>query len=761
MLGLIRRYTRWLHTGWPAGAVEKLPHVREDGSTNVPGIYVVGDLTGIPLLKFSLDSGARAVRTLAQGLRPRGAPTKGPKSKEKVHDLVIIGAGVSGMSAALEARRRDLDFVLLEATEPFSTIVNFPRKKPIYTYPTEMRPYGELQVSATEKETLLEELRAQTVQQGIAPRLAHCSAVRRERGLLRVILSEQQDLLAHRVIVAIGRSGNFRRLDVPGEENEKVSNRLHDPRDFNGSRVLVVGGGDSALETAVALDEARAEVTLSYRRKLFSRPKPENVQSLEQSGVDVVLGSTVERIDHQSVRLRDEDGVRELPNDVVFTMLGREAPLDFFRRSGLHVQGDWGSTKWFGLATILALAVFVYHWKTSAGIPVYDWFEKREWFPFNLGIPADPSTLVGTIRLSVLSPSFYYSLAYSLAVVIFGIARVRRRRTPYVRVQTWTLMLIQVLPLFLLPYVLLPWAGHNGWFDHGVGRAFADALFPITEWDQQGREYWRSVGLILAWPLMVWNAFTHEPLIWWLVIGFAQTFVLIPLLIRFWGKGAYCGWICSCGALAETVGDTHRHKMPHGPGFNRLNMLGQGVLGAAFLLLILRVAAWIATDGSWLDRFATAAYMGGHLGKSADWGQLSSPWNFLNYNWAVDVTMAGILGVGLYFHFSGRMWCRFGCPLAALMHIYTRFSRFRILSDKQKCISCNACTSVCHQGIDVMSFANRGEPMADVQCVRCSACVLSCPTGVLQFGQIDPRSGRVLRRDHLPASPVLMREKRA
>ena len=106
------------------------------------------------------------------------------------------------------------------------------------------------------------------------------------------------------------------------------------------------------------------------------------------------------------------------------------------------------------------------------------------------------------------------------------------------------------------------------------------------------------------------------------------------------------------------------------------------------------------------------------------------------------------------------MWCRFACPLAALMHVYARFSRFRILADKKKCISCNVCTSVCHQGIDVMNFANKGLPMQDPECVRCSACVQSCPTGVLWFGQVERRSGRELKRDPawLAASQVRRRE---
>jgi ferredoxin len=433
-------------------------------------------------------------------------------------------------------------------------------------------------------------------------------------------------------------------------------------------------------------------------------------------------------------------------------------------------------------------------------------------------------------------PSFWYTLAYSAVIAVFGVRRIRRRRTPYVKLQTLTLTAIQVLPLFLLPSVLLPLAGGWGafgeryrvigldraevdawsevlkkestegelasrlrsrallpavpasWPDLTVERSWADRvilrsqtggeaivrvgdarihlrddnagsswladeLFPASEWDPHGREYWRASGFILAWPLFLWNAFTDEPLALWLVIGILQTFVLIPAMIYFWGKGAYCGWICSCGGLAETLGDTHRHKMPHGPRWNRLNLVGQGILAVAFLLLALRIAGWMLPREGWVS----GAYLGILYGKTASWASLPFPLSHWNYKWFVDLFLAGILGTGLYFHFSGRVWCRFACPLAALMHIYARFSRFRILADKKKCISCNLCTSVCHQGIDIMNFANKGLAMEDPECVRCSACVQTCPTGVLTFGQVD-REGRVIATDKIAASPVRIRE---
>ncbi len=783
-MNLIARYTRWLHTRWPAGHVEKLPRAQEDGSTNVPGLYVVGDLRGVPLLKFSAHTGASAVRAIA--LDPRFRAERERRSDDGVLDLVIAGGGVAGMSAALEARKQGLAFRIFEASEAFSTIVNFPRAKPIFTYPKEMKPASELVISAEVKEPLVDELRAQTIARGVAPEIARVERVRRTGGILEVVVQDGEIVQARRVIVALGRSGGFRKLGVPGENLEKVTNRLHDPKDFAGQRALVVGGGDSAIETAIALTLGGADVTLSYRKSELARPKPENVEMLRRlegdpqaedvsieepsservstsvgpfmpaagprGKVRTLLASQVVEIRAKEARVRLADGrVESIPNDAVFAMIGRDAPLDFFRRSGVAIAGEWTAASKLGLALFLAFCVFMYHWK--AGGKLTSWFQERGLFPFMFGTTSDPASIAGTLAISLGTPGFWYSLVYCLCILVFGIRRMRSKPTPYIRRQTWTLIAIQLVPLFLLPYVLLPWAGHNGAFEAGIGRTLGDQLFPTTEWDPQGREYWRAFGFVLAWPLFLWNVFTERPMALWLGIGVLQTFVLIPLAIRRWGKGVYCGWICSCGALAETLGDDQRTKMPHGPRWNRLNMTGQVVLALALVLLGLRVWTWIRPG----DVAALALLKGALEGKALSGATLSFPLSFVNYKWIVDLFLAGILGVGLYFHFSGRVWCRFACPLAALMHVYARFSSFAIVSEKKKCISCNVCTSVCHQGIDVMNFANKGVPMQDPQCVRCSACVQSCPTGVLQFGRVGT-GGHVRALDRVPASPVRMRE---
>lgn len=730
----LRRYAHWLHEQWPAGQVEPLPDADAEGRTAVPGLYLAGDLTGVPLLKFALHSGAKSVQLALQ--------ERGRSANPAHYDLVILGAGPAGLAAALAAQQQGLRFLLLEAARPLQTLEDFPPAKPIYAYPEQLQPVGPLQLDATchTKEGLLQHLQKQIAAAGLQPQIVRVSHLSSEGQALAVWpqqsgpLTAQAQPICHArsVIVAIGRTGEYRSLDVPGEQLPLVFRRLHDPALFASQPVVVVGGGDAALEAAIALAEVGAAVTLLVRSAELVRPKAELLARWRyllqtKPTCRLLLGETVQEIRAEGLVVTRSQA--QLPAAAVFVLIGRQAPLSFFRRSGVPIRGDRGPLGWLSMVGFLCFALWLYHWKASYAIPLGGKLpgflnpQPAAWLQA-LGLSAlslSPTNPLAILISRAAQPGFWYTLAYSLVIVLFGIARIRRRRTSYVFWQTCTLMLVQVGPLFLLPELLLPWLDATGFFANTeIGRWLEALFFP-------GKSWWRAYGFVLAWPLMVWNWFTAEPLWGWLVLGVLQTFVLLPLLVWRFGKGAYCGWICSCGALAETLGDRHRHKMPHGPTANRWNLLGQGILAWAMVLLLLRVAGW------WLGPQSWPAHWASYLHTQAAGGLLS-------YNWVVDLMLAGVAGYGLYFWFSGRMWCRFACPLAALMHIYARFSRFAILAEKSKCISCNACTSICHQGIDVMAFAVRGLPMQDPQCVRCSACLQACPTQVLSFG-LHPAPG--------------------
>lgn len=782
MIGFIGRYYHWLHGKWPAGTVEKLPVVGEGGITNVSGVRIVGDLSGVPLLKFSSETGAKAVQGI---LAESNFPAERSSKAEDVYDVVIVGAGVSGISAAMEAKKAGLRYLLVEASQIFSTVANFPKAKPIFTYPTEMTPSGGIQYGERSgvKESLLEDMQRQVSESGVEITTGRIEKIEKSGGVFQLVNANSKDgqfWKALRVIVGIGRSGNFRKLGVPGEDMDKVMNRLHDPKDYAGKDVMVVGGGDSAAEAAIALAACGAKVTLSYRKPELNRPKPENVEKVLELAKDpcaevavdkpsservttaassemregapgclnLELGTAPTRITGSAVFIKAKDGAeKEIQNDAVFAMIGREAPLGFFRKSKVSITGDWSMKAVIGLVLFMAVMTFLYHlkaYKTFLGIENTNWwqtFASKGWFPFNIPVFGAEGGVLHTILKSASSdPGFTFAFLYTSIIVVFGLKRIKRRKTPYVRRQTFTLMAFQVVPLFLLPYIVFPFLYHNGVFTNGGLGEWFGMTFLSNGQGGDPNQFWRAFGFILAWPLFIYNIFTEAPIWGWIVLGFIQTFVIIPLIVRRWGKGAYCGWICSCGAMAETLGDTHRHKMPHGPIANKLNMIGQGVLAIAFILLALRIVGWV-TPWDGFDKAVT-----GFIDKN----------ELLSYKVLIDLWLAGAIGYGLYFHYSGRAWCRFACPLAALMHIYARFSQFRIFTEKKKCISCNVCTSVCHQGIDIMNFANKGLPMEDPECVRCSACVQSCPTGVLKFGRYTG-SGDIAY-DSLAASPVEMQE---
>ena len=801
MVSFISKYFNWLQKDAPTGEVERYPEINENGETSVKGIYIAGDLTGIPLLKLAAESGKKIISTITDN--PDFQKRKSDVNNREIYDLVIIGAGPAGISAGIEAANQNLKFTIIESAQKFNTIVNFPKGKPIYAEPVDYNQQSVLKINDGTKESLLEELENQL--SGIDLPVEEGVMVERidNRGDHFELITEKGNYKALRVVLAIGKSGNARMLNVPGENLPKVYNRLFDPADASGHDVLVVGGGDSALETAIATAEYASSVKLSYRKSSFARPKEGNIEKLnqlvQQGKLILLMESNVKEVKDNSVLIVDKKGNdSELDNTMIFMMIGRELPIDFFKRSRIKMEGEISLTAKLQFLLLILIAGVIYFGKSSAYFykelfgkvdsfsDVFGYLFNAEFWGKFLTLPGVfVSTLlsdqikiwsvtkyinapiaylcfVAAVLLGIYllvkfikenyktfsfdwktfkyayfilvafffavvffggryfgvnllgkSQSFWYTGLYSLTILIFGLRRMKMKPTRYIKLQTWSLILIQALPLFILPEFVFPALGKAGLLGGSDGFIMSQ-VFPKES-------YWRSYGFILAWPLNFSNLYSSNITTFWLVFSLFQTFVFIPFIVYKWGKGAYCGWICSCGALAETLGDDYRTLAPHGAKEKKWENFGQWALVAAFIITGLKLIAIFYN--------VQIPIINEKISYAAD---------FLHkfYYIGIDVIFAGVLGVGVYFFLSGRVWCRFGCPLAALMHIYNRFSRYRIFAEKKKCISCNICTKVCHMGIDVMNFANKGIPMNDVECVRCSACVVNCPTEVLSFGSL-------------------------
>ena len=251
---------------------------------------------------------------------------------------------MAGISAAIEAKKAGLNFAVFEATEIFSTVVNFPKGKPIYTYPTEMKLDGGLQFTADVKEALVAEMEEQRRAAGIEVASARIERIERRGGELLLHKDDKTTIAARRAIVAIGRSGNFRKLGVPGEELDKVYNRLFDPHEFAGQDALVVGGGDSALETAIALTTCGARVTLSYRRKELARAKPANIEKIEMLVRDASADVQIEKPTSERVNTALTSGMREPDIHRLAQTCARHASNANRAEAGLPEERDGGGT---------------------------------------------------------------------------------------------------------------------------------------------------------------------------------------------------------------------------------------------------------------------------------------------------------------------------------------------------------------------------------------------------------------------------------
>jgi thioredoxin reductase (NADPH) len=319
-----------------------IPRISGDFETNVPGLYIVGELGGMGLIRNAFEQGRQCIDAISR----RG----GGGGDGDVLDLVIVGAGPAGLSASLCAKQAGMRFVTLDKEPDLGGAVrHYPRKKLVMTAPVKVPGFGKIGPSEIRKEDLMAAW-VRIAKEAELPIQGDRTvrAVRRDGGGFEVDTA-QEVYRARRVVLAIGRRGIPRKLGVPGEALPNVSYSLAEPEAFEGDRIVVVGGGDSAVEAAVALAEQRAtEVRMSYRKDQFSRIKPGNRTRVDdavaQGRLFVHWSTAVTSVETDKVWLTSgSDAPYSLDNDQLFVFAGGELPTGFLRECGVEIDTKFGT----------------------------------------------------------------------------------------------------------------------------------------------------------------------------------------------------------------------------------------------------------------------------------------------------------------------------------------------------------------------------------------------------------------------------------
>lgn len=337
-------------TACPHGAIQlvfgtetrgiDIPHLKPNFETNVEGIFIAGELGGMGLIGNAIEQGKQAVDSVCAKL---------VSTHNFSYDLLVVGAGPAGFSASLAAMERGLRFATIEQDTLGGTVAHYPRGKMVMTKPAVLPRVGKMPFHETSKENLLVFWQQAEKETGLSinynERMEQITPIR--NGFQ--VQTSKTTYETHSILLAIGRRGTPRTLDVPGENLNKVTYRLVDPEQYSGQRVLVVGGGDSALEAACAIAETEgSEVTLSYRSGAFTRAKQKNREAVElaqsRGKLNVLLESSVSCISDGVVELEQHDRRIELANDAVIISAGGILPTPFLRSVGIDVQTKFGTS---------------------------------------------------------------------------------------------------------------------------------------------------------------------------------------------------------------------------------------------------------------------------------------------------------------------------------------------------------------------------------------------------------------------------------
>lgn len=321
-----------------------IPLLTPQFETNVPGIFIAGELGGMGLIRKAAEQGRQAMEAIARRGRPPAA------DDGEMLDVLIVGAGPAGLSAGLAAIDRGLRYRIVEQESSLGgSIFHYPRQKIAMTAPVQLALVGPVRMREVSKEHLLAFWHGVVLQHRLAIDFDERMLAITTQGDGFVVTTSRQQRRARSVLLAIGRRGTPRTLGVPGEEGPQVTYRLVDAAQYAGQAVLVVGGGDSALEAAIALAGVPAtRVTLAYRGEAFARVKAKNRERLQalagEGRVDVLMATDVLAIEPGTVTLRSAGGsTQQRPNDAVIICAGGQLPTPLLKEIGIRFETRHGT----------------------------------------------------------------------------------------------------------------------------------------------------------------------------------------------------------------------------------------------------------------------------------------------------------------------------------------------------------------------------------------------------------------------------------
>ncbi len=317
-----------------------LPHVNQSFETNMRGIYIAGELGGMGLIKNSVEQGQQAIDSIVKTKKI---------GKPNAFDVAIIGAGPAGISATLACKKHGLSYVTLEQDSLGGTVYTFPRSKIVMTSPMNLPLFGKVKLFDTSKDELLQiwnkvitehdiKINENTKVEDIIPQ---------KDDTFKLVIKDGREYVSSNVLIAIGRRGSPRKLNIPGEESEKVAYRLLEPELISNEDIIVVGAGDSAIEASLLLKDHN-RVTQLVRTETLTRCKPKNKEKIlaaaESKEVNLVFQCNLVSVGKEYCLYKNdaEDEAREIKNDKVFIFAGGELPTKFLEKAGVEITKRFG-----------------------------------------------------------------------------------------------------------------------------------------------------------------------------------------------------------------------------------------------------------------------------------------------------------------------------------------------------------------------------------------------------------------------------------